>query len=355
MLRGHGDDYSLGDGKADGASRRLTNLVDLSRSGVAVNVGFGCSGAFNVGAGAVVVGDMTSFGAVTVGAGAKLTGKIDSVAAVTIGYEAQVSAGTSGTQQAITIDAGNTFDCVGVTSGGGEGGILSQSAITIAANGIVCGDVTSGGAVTVGALAELFGFVEDVGGITIGAGANHQPVAGGHNIITVGQLTASNSTNVINDIKYAYDEAIGKSGPSDLALVNIVGSTLTLSSGLYLHSGAFALDTSVTLKLDGGMAQGNSNAKWVIIVDGSCAIYGSVELINGAQASNVQWIVKGAFALATNKVFSGTVIANGAIGIGASARFTGRMFTINGGAINIGALACNIDDRVTFDTNSCPN
>jgi uncharacterized metal-binding protein len=282
-------------------------------------VTFACSGATSVGDGAVLVGNINSFGAITLGADAKLTGKMDCYAAVTIGYEARVSAGK------ITIPDGIVTECDATS-------VLAQGAITIAANAIVCANVTSGAAVTVGALAQLVGVVSYVGSITLGADAAHD--GSDDELITVEELDESTNPDVIDDIELAYDEAFEMTGWSI-----ITGDGVPLIPGLYRYTSAFALANGATLTLNGG---GDPNAEWLIVVVGACAIYGSIVLEDGAQASNVQWVVNGEFVVATGQTFYGSVIAKGAIATGASARFMGKMLTVNGGAINIGALSCNI-------------
>jgi predicted acyltransferase (DUF342 family) len=53
-------------------------------------------------------------------------------------------------------------------------------------------------------------------------------------------------------------------------------------------------------------------------------------LINGANASNIFWVVEGAVTLGANSVFVGNIISRGAITVGATSTVEGRALTTNG-------------------------
>jgi hypothetical protein len=105
------------------------------------------------------------------------------------------------------------------------------------------------------------------------------------------------------------------------------GNGETIVSGVYTISAAGSI--AGTLILD---AQNNPSAKFILKFGGAftSGTYATTQLINGAQANNIYWIVEGAFSLAANATISGTVIANGAISIGVNNTLNCKLFAING-------------------------
>ena len=109
-------------------------------------------------------------------------------------------------------------------------------------------------------------------------------------------------------------------------------SGATFYSGVHSTSSAFALAASGVLTLD---AQGNPNAVFIFKVDGALntAALSTIQLINGARASNVFWAATGAVGTGANSSFSGTILTAGAITIGAGGTLTGRALSM--GAITL--------------------
>jgi hypothetical protein len=64
-------------------------------------------------------------------------------------------------------------------------------------------------------------------------------------------------------------------------------------------------------------------------------------LTNGAKANNIYWIIGGAFSLAANTTFSGTIIADGAISIGAGAHLNCKLLSIGGAISTYGTVLTN--------------
>ena len=62
----------------------------------------------------------------------------------------------------------------------------------------------------------------------------------------------------------------------------------------------------------------------------SAAAYSNILLINGAKLSNIYWMIGGRADMATGAVFQGTIIVDGAIGLGNAASFQGRVFSRSG-------------------------
>ena len=128
-------------------------------------------------------------------------------------------------------------------------------------------------------------------------------------------------------VTFAYADAAAR-----LPLHNIAGdlTATTLTAGVY-HAAA-AISLSGTLTLDG---RGDPTSVFIIQVGAalSTAASSQIALVNGAQASNVFWQVLGAVSLGAKSLFSGTIVALGAITIGANATVRGRALSPTGAII----------------------
>lgn len=95
-----------------------------------------------------------------------------------------------------------------------------------------------------------------------------------------------------------------------------------------VHHSAAALTLTGTLTLDG---EGDPGAVFVFQVDAAMgtAASSSVLLVNGAQASNVFWVVDGAVDTGALASLPGTILATGAITLGAGTALTGRALTLD--------------------------
>jgi hypothetical protein len=113
------------------------------------------------------------------------------------------------------------------------------------------------------------------------------------------------------------------------------GSVLTtpLGSGQVLGPGTYRVGAAIALagnlNLDG---QGNSNAVFVIKVDGalSVAAVSNVRLINSAAWQNVYWVVNGQVDIGADAAFKGIILANGGINLLSNATLQGRGLTRTG-------------------------
>jgi len=126
------------------------------------------------------------------------------------------------------------------------------------------------------------------------------------------------------DLTAAYNDAAGRTPPN--ALPADVGGQ-TLIPGVY-NSGA-ALGLTGTLTLDG---QGDPNAVFVFQVGSALttAVSSQVNLINGAQASNVFWQIGSSATLGTSSGFAGTIMALSSISMNDSVTLNGRALARNG-------------------------
>ena len=128
----------------------------------------------------------------------------------------------------------------------------------------------------------------------------------------------SQAAQAQSDLVLAYNDAAGRTPTTTFAGDQ---NGQTFDAGVYYTSSAFALTGTLTLD-----AQGNPNAVFVIQVDAALntAAGSTVQLINGAQASNVFWQVNGAVGTGATSSFVGTILAAGAITIGSGGSLVGR-------------------------------
>jgi hypothetical protein len=150
-------------------------------------------------------------------------------------------------------------------------------------------------------------------------------VVGGH--IHAGDPQAAQAQG---DLLLAYTDAAARAPQAGFA-GDLNG--LTFSPGIYDTAAALALTGALTL--DG---QGDPNAVFIFQVDAALntAAASTVSLTGGARASNVFWQVNGAAGIGAAASFSGTIMAAGAITIGAGAVVTGNALSI-GGTVTLSA------------------
>ena len=180
---------------------------------------------------------------------------------------------------------------------------------TANAYGVLAGDtITNTGATTINGDLGLFPGSAVVGSPTV-----------------IGASNVNNSAAQIakNDLRTAYLDAEGRSGPTLVAAGALGGRTL--APGLYKDDGAPAslgISTGQTLTLDG-----DSSSVW-IFQSASTLITetGSrVVLTGGAQACNVFWQVGSSTTLKTGSTFVGTVLAHTDISVQNSVTIAGRL------------------------------
>ncbi|MBK7957255.1 MAG: DUF3494 domain-containing protein [Bacteroidetes bacterium] len=131
---------------------------------------------------------------------------------------------------------------------------------------------------------------------------------------------------------YAYLNGLAP-GDIELLFPAQFGHNLVLTPHTYLMNSAVTFTDTVFLD-----AQGNANARFVILVNGAfgTSVNSHVILINGAQAKNVYWKIDGAVTINNNSVFNGTIISAGAIDLKTGVVVNGRVLTTVG-ALNITA------------------
>jgi len=135
--------------------------------------------------------------------------------------------------------------------------------------------------------------------------------------------TPSKMTTAVSDMETAYTTANGLTTPApvvELGAGNISG--LTLAPGLYKWSTGLIIDPNTTVTLAGGV-----NDTWVLQIAQNLTVSNSakVNLIGGAQAKNIVWVVAGQATLGTNADFSGIILSKTLISLNTGAKVTGRL------------------------------
>jgi len=123
----------------------------------------------------------------------------------------------------------------------------------------------------------------------------------------------------------AYTDASNRTPYTTLASPELGGATTT--AGLYTYS---SLQITGTSTLDG---QGDPNAVFIFRSDSTLvsAANSVVELVNGASACNVFWVVGTSNGtLGTDSIFKGTIMSDQSIALGARANVEGRLLAFTG-------------------------
>jgi hypothetical protein len=351
------------DGAFNPAAAATVNLINGAE---ASNVFWQVNGAVGLGASASIAGTIMAAGAITLGAGATLTGAALADGAITL------SSNNVTTPPTVTITGGasvftpNTTPTIAGTADAAAGTTVT---VTVAGQTLTSTLATAGGAWSVTAATVPAGTYQVVASVTGPAGnvgraqqtltvGATTPVALGsaaaYSVLSATSATSSGTTvlsadlgvspsgtivgfpsgtvegteNINNaasaqalaDFHLAYNDAAGRATqnaplPGDL-------NGMDLAPGVYATSPATALALTGTLTLDG---QNTPGAVWVFQIDGAFnpAAAATVNLINGAEASNVFWQVNGAVGLGASASIAGTIMAAGAITLGAGATLTG--------------------------------
>jgi hypothetical protein len=150
---------------------------------------------------------------------------------------------------------------------------------------------------------------------------------------------SSTAGKAYGDFESAYNTAIGLS--SSQPGLGSLGMTQTfIGNNVYTFTDNISTTTGTALTFD---AQNNPNEVFVIQVDGNFTVNGilTFDLINGAQANNIFWVVEDAAAISVGssppQTFDGSILA-------------GTSFTMSAASGESGALAGTIDGCVFSET-----
>jgi hypothetical protein len=202
--------------------------------------------------------------------------------------------------------------------------ILAKIGVTLGAGAGITGDVG------LDALAGLTGFgeVADASGTYFtGSGVTGRIYTAANSKPTPAMLATAAA-----DMTAVYAEAVARIpvDGTDKGGAELGGQTLL--PGLYHWTTAATLTGALTL--DGG-----ANDVWILRVNGALAVAADayVLLVNGAQASNVYWVVVGAVTGGAGSVIEGQVLSGGAISTGVGTVLNGRALSATGVSIGAGS------------------
>ena len=180
------------------------------------------------------------------------------------------------------------------------------------------------------AIFTAVGAISNVGGATHvqgDVGTNVGAFSGFSQGMIIGQIHVADavSAQAALDVENAYNQLFNL--PCGKVLPALLGSGQTLTPGVYCIGGAASLTGNITFD-----AQNNPNAIFVVKINGafSAAAGSSVTLLNRASLNNIYWQIGGRADMATGATFRGTILVNGAIGLGNEATFLGRIFSRSG-------------------------
>jgi len=145
---------------------------------------------------------------------------------------------------------------------------------------------------------------------------------------------------LVNGTVHAGDAAAGQAQADALAAYNAAAAQVptgliagdlggtTKTPGVYFSAGAVTISSTFTLD-----AGGDPTAVFIFQIGAAFAMgaAANINLINGAQSSNVFWQVLGAASFGAAANFSGTVLGLGAISFAAGCTVVGRAFAVAGG------------------------
>ena len=145
-----------------------------------------------------------------------------------------------------------------------------------------------------------------------------------------------------DDLTTAYSDAAGRACPGPPLPGNIGGSVI--APGVYCAASSVGITGTVTLN-----GNGNPNSVFIFQIGTTlttAAGNSAVNLIGGAQASNVFWQVGSSATLGTNTVFNGTIMALASVTVTTGAVLNGRALARNG--------AVTLDSNVITTPSSSP-
>ena len=199
--------------------------------------------------------------------------------------------------------------------------ILAKTYVTTGANSTINGDIGAGAAITTGANNAIYGNLYALAAITNGAGTS---VEGSQSSSQT--IVRSSVTGAMTALDSAIADASGRTATVVSSAPALDGNTLT--PGVHSAATAGFLTLAGTLTLD---AEGDPSA--VFIMRGptyiTTAADSSINLVNGAQASNVFWVTGSYFVMGARATLQGNILASGYVSLGADTAVQGRIFSQN--------------------------
>ena len=216
---------------------------------------------------------------------------------------------------AVNLDVATTQ---GTYGGAGQYAILAETTVTSAGSSVITGDV----AVSPAAQTYLAGF--SLVGTDSDVYRTSAQVTGQLFGADSGVPTPANLTQAVNNMLTAYNDAAGRSNPTQTELGAGDISGLTLAPGLYKWSTGVNINTDVTLN-------GGPNDVWIFQIAGTLALANAtnITLTGGALPQNIFWQSAGTagVTIGTTAHFQGIVLAQKQITVNTGAVVTGRLLS----------------------------
>jgi len=348
------------------------STVILANGAQPSNVFWVATGAAGTGANTHLSGTILSRGAITLGASTELIGRALSQGTVTLaGNAVRFTVAPSPT---IAIDGGSSAtsqDTTPTVSGTTNAAVSSPVTVTIAGQTLHTSVVPGGTwTTTAGGLSAgthpVVAKVRDAAGnggvatqsltIEVNPPRVQLATAGSYSVLASTGVVNTGNTTLSGDLGVSPSTAISGFPPgilagathaadataaaaqADLAAAIVDGSSRplhteiigdlggrTVRTGVHHSTAALAITGALTLD-----ARGDSSAVFIFQTDAAfnTAAASTVILTNGAQASNVFWIVTGAAGTGADSFLSGSILARGAITLGASTDLTGQALSL---------------------------
>ncbi len=139
-----------------------------------------------------------------------------------------------------------------------------------------------------------------------------------------------------NDLINAYN--LANLIPCDTAIGVTMGNGQVFTPRTYCSGAQSTIDGAIIFD-----AKGDGNAVFVVKIGGAlnAAANTQINLVNGASAANIYWIVDGAVSILDNSTFYGTIIADGAIHLYGGSTITGRLLAVVG-AVTMASNLINV-------------
>ena len=369
-LNGNGDPNALFIFQTDAAFDTAANsTVVLTNGARAANVYWVVFGAAGTGADSSLVGTILAKAAITVGARTLLIGRALSQAAVTV--DASTIRFTTALPPTIAIDGGDAATKETAPTITGTSSAPNASPVTVRIAGQTLTTTVSGGrwSVTAAVLPagayRVVAQVRDAAGnattvsqvltIEVNPASVNLGAAGDFAVLAGSAITSTGATAVTGDVGVSPGTTITGLAPGDvtgvihvndspamdartalLTTINelslrtphteIVGDLKdqTFHLGIHHQTGAIQLTGTVTLD-----AENNSDAIFIFQTNAAfnTAAGSTVNLIRGAKAANVYWVVGDAAGTGANTSLSGTILAT-AITLGAGTVLNGRALSL---------------------------
>jgi hypothetical protein len=285
--------------------------INLDGGAQAKNIFWQVSGAVTLGTRSHFEGTLLGKTSIAVQTGATVNGRLLAQTAVTL----QMNTVTLPESDSEPVEPSPSPALEPVDLGtAGNFAILSKSGVTNVPQSLITGNVgTSPIAQT-----AITGFALTLD--SSGEFATSTQVDGRIYAASAAAPTPAMLTTAVLDMQAAYVDAAGRTNPDVLNLgAGVIGGQ-TLAPGVYKWASTLVIATDITL-------EGNADDVWIFQVAGTFNMSSAVKinLIGGAQASNIFWQVSGAVTLGTTSHFEGNLLGATSIAVQTGATVNGRL------------------------------